>query len=532
MRKGTLGLSLLVVSAALAGCLGAPQPAPEPGEPREDRDPVDGLTPTGTPPPAAGLPPVAAFTWTPAPAIAGKPTVFVDQSTDGDDGPAGRVWQFPDGSTHQLLRVAFTFADPGRYLVKLTVSDRGGLTDTLTQEVLVVPEDAVPHESLGLDPGTHVVVAVVDTGINPYHAAFRAARPMGIPASFLEQYPVDARPLALSLGAGSYQAARDADERTWADVVTNQLYYVPGTRIVGAISFGLSTFGNAAPNTVPILDEDGHGTATSSRVAYAAPDALLVMVEAGAEEFDEAVAWASSQPWIDIVSISAGPVANVPAAWPSYALGASQLGTSAAWESGKLVFAAAGNEPTPTTGSQFSGPAWVIAVGGAYPNGRGEPGTASKAMDIVSDYAPEAAVHDSTDATEPRSGTSFSAPNAAGAAAQALYLLRSHTGWTRGIEGGALLPSGPGLLAEGLTNAELRHALEGVARYWDTAEWSPVSGLPIAPAPWVQMGWGYFGPEDVPALVQALESGHVPEKPGEAQVYQAAMLQTRMAMWG
>lgn len=523
-------LGLLALGAALplvlSGCLSPPAPGPaEPVEPTQE--PVD------EPPAGPNLPPVARFDWTPDPGIAGQAMVFVDRSSDPDDGIGGRVWEFPDGVTSPMARVTHVFGQPGRYLVKLTVSDRGGQTDTAAREVLVVAVGQgtlPPHEDLG--PRPHVVVAVVDTGINPYHEVFRSAEPWGPPASFVEGYPPEAEPLPVTLGK-SYAEARKADEGVWAQAQVGRLYYVPGTRILGAISFGLSTFGNAAPNQVPVLDEDGHGTATSSRVALSSPHALLVMVETGAEELDEAIAWASTQPWIDIVSISVGPLGNVPAQWPATRLGALRLATLDAWKSGKLVFAAAGNEPTLSATSYISGPPWVVAVGGALPEGQGEPGTASKAMDIVSDYAPLCARHDSTDASERRTGTSFAAPTAAGAVAEALHQLRSEQGWPRGIVEGKLLGgSGTGLLQDGLTNAELRGAIEGVATYWDTADWQPAVGLPIAPAPWLQMGWGYLGAGDASGLAHALRSDEVSEKPGEARLYMASVMAFREFMWG
>lgn len=527
----SLGLAALLLTVALAGCLGAPSPAPADGlAPASEGD---GHDHTHDAPPAAGgpnQPPVARFDWAPDPGIAGAPILFTDRSTDPDDGIGARLWEFPDGATSQFLRPNHTFAAPGRYLVKLTVSDKGGLTHTAAREVLVIAPGQAPPEAR--DPGAQVVIALVDTGINPYHEVFRLAQALPPPASFLEGFPADAIPLPITR-ASTYKAARAADEGLWASVEVGKLYTIPDTRIVGAISFGLGSFGNAAVNSVPILDDDGHGTATASRAAAAGPDVLIVMVESGAQELDEAIAWASNQPWIDVVSVSIGPIANVPAEWPAYKLDALRLATFDAWSQGKLVFAAAGNEPSASVTGHIAGPRWVISVGGALASGRGDPGTSSKAMDIVSDYEPSVAMHDSLDGMEPRPGTSFSAPNAAGAVAQAVHDLRARTGWTRGIEGGKLIPAaGPGLLADGLTNEELRTAMEGVARYWALAEWGPLAGLPIGPAPWVQMGWGYLDGADALPLAEAAWSGTIPAKPDEAHAYMAGVEATRMAMWG
>ncbi|MCA1813365.1 MAG: S8/S53 family peptidase, partial [Halobacteriales archaeon] len=310
------------------------------------------------------------------------------------------------------------------------------------------------------------------------------------------------------------------------------LYYVPGTRIVGAISFGNSTFGNAQPNTHPILDDDGHGTGTSSTAARNAPDASIVMVESGADELEEAITWASSQPWIDVVSISIGPLLNSPVPQELDAQTAGYVPpTRLAWERGAMVFAAAGNDPSLSATGPIAGPPWVVSVGGAYPGSSSDPGTSSKAMDVVSDYGPVVATRDSVDATQVEHGTSFSCPAVAGAAAQALYWLRARAGDDHGIAQGRLLAvNGPGLAADGLTNAELRRAMNGVAQYWDATSWSLADGAPEL-APWAQMGWGYLDGKDAQRIADAAWSGEVPEKPAEAQAYMGAMQQSRAMLW-
>jgi PKD repeat protein len=517
-RAAVLGLALLVSTGALAGCLGSPQPA----------TPAEPVKPAGQPPPPSGPnePPRAAFEVLTEHPATGQPVRFADRSTDPDDGVAGRIWDFADGVTSRLANTSHVFALPGRYLVKLVVSDRAGQTDTAAREVAVEPGPVEPA------PRPHVVVALVDTGINPYHHLF-AAPGLPPPQAYVDGYPANATPLPVTLGP-AYADAVKQDAAVWAGVQQGRLYYFPGTRIVGAISFGNDTFGNAAANKQAVLDDDGHGTATSSTVARNAPDVGIVMVETGAAELNEAIAWAGAQPWIDIVSISIGPVLDLPLPeWPDVLLGGAKVATQDAWTGGKLVFAAAGNEPTLSATSYVSGPTWVVAVGGAFPESHSDAGTAAKAMDIVSDYRPEVAKHDSTDGVQEESGTSFSCPAAAGAVAEALYRVRAQAGWLHGIQDGKLVAaSGPGLLADGLTNQELRDAMQGVARYWDTTQYAVSDGVPVLPAPWLQMGWGYLDGSDSQALTQAVLTGQVPEKPADAQLYMAAMLQARQAFWG
>ena len=83
------------------------------------------------------------------------------------------------------------------------------------------------------------VVALIDTGINPYSEAFRDTSPLARkhPSTYIPGYPEDAIELKLSLGV-PYKDAVEEDADVWAAVEPGKLYWVPGTRIVGAISLG------------------------------------------------------------------------------------------------------------------------------------------------------------------------------------------------------------------------------------------------------------------------------------------------------
>lgn len=137
------------------------------------------------------------------------------------------------------------------------------------------------------------VIAHVDTGINPYHEAFRDPSPLGRmhPSTYLPGFPRDAERLDLTLDAASWDEAFEADRAIWEDLarrweedpdaMQGQLFWVPGTRIVGATRF--SAGGVYCPVTEgvepgpvqvhgdcadwPILDDHGHGTMTASRMA-------------------------------------------------------------------------------------------------------------------------------------------------------------------------------------------------------------------------------------------------------------------------
>jgi hypothetical protein len=179
-------------------------------------------------------------------------------------------------------------------------------------------------------PSADAVVAFVDTGINPYHVEFRDDSPRAFthPSTYLEGYPEDAIALSLTFGAEDYTAAVVADcERVWSTVKPGQLYWFPGTRIVGAYSTlpgGAVTCAANGPSGQVILDTGGHGTMVASRgtaATYGAcGDCLVVAVQfptsvnllnpgASTAPAVQAIRWAAGQSgWIDAQSNSWGPL--------------------------------------------------------------------------------------------------------------------------------------------------------------------------------------------------------------------------------
>ena len=198
------------------------------------------------------------------------------------------------------------------------------------------------------------VIAFVDSGINPYHQDFRAPDFTHHPSSYIEGFPQDTEALNLSFGtadADGYAAAREADDDTWLDVAGRKLYWIPGTRIIGGYSAGAGGAG-AFPER-KILDENGHGTGVASVAAGqhfgSNPNALIVMVEGLGET---GLAWAASQPWIDIVSNSWGAIANAPVG--------STTATKAATRRGQTIAFAAGNGATNTNSSTAFPPGGAV----------------------------------------------------------------------------------------------------------------------------------------------------------------------------
>lgn len=216
-----------------------------------------------------------------------------------------------------------------------------------------------------LDPGPQVVIAHIDSGINPYHRTFLDPSPLAQvhPSTYLPGFPADAPALRLSLDAPTYEDALLRDEALWAGVEAGRLYWIPGTRIVGAIRFepggadcpqeplAAPTLPAPLPAVPvlpqevvcpdrPIVDEHGHGTMTASRMAGASeslcPACRIVSIEGLGPV---GVQWAADQGWIDVQTNSWGSL--LPATAPGLTGDIRHAFASAAQR--MLVFAASGN---------------------------------------------------------------------------------------------------------------------------------------------------------------------------------------------
>ncbi|MGH2757316.1 MAG: S8 family serine peptidase, partial [Actinomycetota bacterium] len=233
-----------------------------------------------------------------------------------------------------------------------------------------------------------VVIALVDSGINPYHEDFRAPEFVHHPSKYIEGYPKEAKTFRLALDIADkkgYEAARKTDEAEWLQVMSSELHWFPGTRVIGGISFGSGDTTDPWPER-KILDDQSHGTGTASVAAGqffgSNPNALIVEVEALGERSLE---WANAQKWIDITSNSWGNLANLPLGDPAT--------TKAATERGQTVVFSAGNGATNTNSSTlfppdgpvedpckcktpdsdnsmtdpWSGPSWLLTIGAVSP---------------------------------------------------------------------------------------------------------------------------------------------------------------------
>ena len=393
-----------------------------------------------------------------------------------------------------------------------------------------------PVRQTDFTSGARVVVAVIDSGINPYHPIFqRPGATLPLDALRNASDGKQARPIALSK-AGTYRERVDGpDNATWNGIGPRELVWFEDTNVLAISIRGPEH--NAAQQTINLTpaektahrvrDVNGHGTATASTVLQNFPDAIVVMVQitTGAGLAD-ATQWAASQPWIDVISTSWGAQGNVPS------FSQTPLYTRQAYGAGKVVVNSAGNDPSPLPTDYQDGPTWVIAVTGSQSEGRGKEVLSGNVFpDYVADYTVMGAVMDNVDDAYGRiGGTSFSCPTVAGAVAGIVHAVRAAKGHEGGIVAGELAP--------GVTNRDVRAALNKTALLdpWD----GYVLGLNYngdhthAPgAPWLTAQWGHVDDKVIGAASAAILAGDyaIPPEKALAAEWKAATFRYRAVYW-
>lgn len=419
--------------------------------------------------------------------------------------------------------------------------------------VLTALPSFVAESFAGRPSGPTAVIAVIDTGINPYHVAFRDDSPRAFqhPSTYIAGFPKAAGALRLSLDEKDYRKAIQKDCETWLRVKPGRLYWFPGTKIVGGITFqpgfGFSSGGQppSCPSEFPedgkIIDVSGHGTMTASRAVGndygACPECRVVAMQGFGSE---AVRWAAKNAtWVDAQSNSWGPVLPLwtPAddgllltSSPEFVrvVESSAKKHLSFWASGNGVLTRGGLVGHPTFLDPRLTPS-VVAVGG-HDSGyiTTWPGFPPH---VVSDACNSwAAYHDDTEksADNVGSGTSAATPFAAGGAGRILMEARrilgdDSTGVTKGV-----VARGPaGLVSQGplkdgkFTLAEWKEVLFKTAsarpkrQKEDGSVCDAVSGLVLyssTPVTWEQVPDGYpeylhigYGAVDRPAVSLAFE---------------------------
>jgi hypothetical protein len=436
-------------------------------------------------------------------------------------------------------------------LVAILVSGAfsGCISGKQVEKKIFANDSAKEQSNESFDGKPHVVVALCEGGINPYHEVFRRPNNTQPPWTYIPGFPKDAIALNLTFN-GTYEENVEADKDTWAKVEKGKLYWVPGTCIAGAISFGVPE-GLVPLPLVPtssslILDDTNHGTGATSCVLEANPNASIVMIQMGSKELNKSLRWSINQSWIDVITHEKGNgfLPGIPANPEWYDV--PEISESG-WNAGKILVTAAGNRPVPILGQAESGPPSFIVIGGGNENAKGEVEIASKMIDFISKWTHKHPSIYSVGDYETDGATSWAGPYAAGIISSIVFRARQMLNYTESSRDGALIRIPEKNIT--IKNSDIRMTINKTAIYWNATDYdvnqniinpnNPTDTLtsisaPIAPLPFLQMGWGYIGPEMVNDTVDLLLGKTQYEPSLEKQLaepYMSAIYELRKQFW-
>jgi hypothetical protein len=361
----------------------------------------------------------------------------------------------------------------------------------------------------GFEP--HVVVAIPDSGINPYHELYYRPHRTEHPCTYVENFPCNIPALPLSVGKyNTYAEAWAADEEIFRTMNTMQWFWIPQTTFIAVMCEGSTNAAGEADAATGVEDlcliDDSsmHGTGTTSSVIMENPDALLIFKEGNSATN----VFENPDLQIDIISYSWG--AAVP-----LVLGPLFYET---WS--PFFVAASGNEGAfPVILEAQKAHPNIINVGAGDSETQTEPGYSGwKTMDYVSEYCrPTAQTQSISEIRERYCGTSFSAPTLAGALSLIILELRRESGYSGTMRDGMVDP------ILGVDKWDVRAALNSTATYEPKQSYD--SGGETVPlvAPWYQWGWGYFAKEQVPAALDCIKNNVCPSRPDETVAYMEAL---------
>jgi hypothetical protein len=450
----------------------------------------------------------------------------------------------------------------GHRLVTLKATDANGLERRETTSVLVARPDRLAVVTTPI-----TVIGINDSGLNPYHFEFSAQTypdPDVLaltknftrhPSEYIPGYPKDAAAIPITLGQG-YWPAKDAgiwdlkDATHPTGLEYGKLYWIPGTKIIGATQPAALSCSNCEAGAHVILDDDGHGSGSSSvsvgnRYGYC-PTCLLV-IEKGLNAGP-----AAGYSWIDIQSNSWGAIANVPL---DLVFSNNAKVTKAAAERGQTILFASGNgaanafdAPISTYGTANTGPDWNVVVGAIRrDNQRAIVGDGTPShLSSWGDGNLPSACRTGTVSQCAFGGTSAATPYTAGVFGNVLTEVRrvigdNSVGQRPGqvAAQGVAVPNSPYLADGKLTRAELREAVFKTAfpLNQDNAQTIPIYPYPLT-APYqgdinvLFEGYGAATPNSAKRAVDVL-TGKMPLPVREAEDrFFAIDRQIRDTIWG
>jgi hypothetical protein len=384
----------------------------------------------------------------------------------------------------------------------------------------------------GATADSRVVVAVVDSGINPYHDFFQVAESSVTP-DVLAEFGIGADQIVTLTRTGDPVADYEADKsRIWDTIQPETPYWFTGTNII-ATSFD--------PGSRPILPDDSrdtHGVGVTASVLGANPEAIIAFVE-GINNDSETFAF--THPAVDVITTSYGFPGSIPLGFHLEKSFEGVVGL------GKVHTGASDNSPALSPFDGTSGPWWALGIAGFQEGStEGRQLLSGNVVDFVADFTQTLPYCDLCQSGGERSvsGTSFATPTSAGVASKVLLEARRAAGHVGGIvTEGVEQP----LMVAGtapMTNWQLRRALEEAAYTPLASDFKPGGGLfdltsaPVVDAAaWAQTGWGALTPDPEHGVIeQALAHlgvrGEVTRtKSADTCAFNTAQFEVRKAYW-
>ena len=425
---------------------------------------------------------------------------------------------------------------PNLQIMRITTRTARRLLAVLTITALLLPlapATAASRLARRGAPKPRVMVAVIDTGANPYHEYFHQSGPLykgnapsSVTPAVLRELGIDKKHVIDVTRTGNFAEDFKEDRAEFEKIEKGELYWFKGTNVIG-ISF------LADEPLRPDGDASAHGIGTAGAVLAANPEAIVITVEGmGVAEAEK---WAFTHPAVDVISTSYGPPTSAPTLQH---LSNSYTGVVT---NGKAHFGAAANDPSWSTLDETSGPWWTIGIAG-YEEGdsNGRQVSSGNIPDFVGDFTQELPYCRSCEeGLQSVGGTSFATPRSAGTFSKILLEARRAAGHL----GGIVTKNKEPLLVDGRHSFsvwEMRRALEIAAYYPGSQEYGepdPTS-IPVAEqAPWFQMSWGLISPaKNYEVIEETLANLGVKGKPNrtkpqEACDYMTANMEARRAYW-
>lgn len=384
--------------------------------------------------------------------------VTLEATPVGGTAPYAVAWEssptsyaFDDGAGTTF---AFTYA--AATAIKVKVTDANGLEAVSTTFV----RDAKPTASA--DPRPMTVIAVVDNAFSPYHMDFVGHQhPWNRDADSSNDFDFTADPITYIPGYPGAEALdisipqtpdeditalESADSDVWSSfksgtVANPKLYWIPGTKIIGATSFGgtwKSTLSQHGTRSAASAAGNWHGSCQ---------ECVFVLIQGGSST---GLRWAAQQPWIDVITNSYGASIVGGLVRDNIYFGAPVDVTQAASERGQSIVFSAGNGllnafvvPMVTYWSSEKGPDWIVTVGAVGPGSKQTYSGHGKPVDISSIGSGYPSTGGTTaNGTGSHSGTSNAAPVTAGYFGKVIQEAREALGDTTPGNAGSIVASG------------------------------------------------------------------------------------------